>query len=284
MAFAMITPAPRHVVIGDAPRLRVLVWGRDDDPPVVLVHGNGGHAHWWAPLVRYLVPGWRVVAPDLRGHGHSDWAEPPSYRLEDFAGDLTPVLDALAPGRVPLIGHSMGGRVTLWYAARHPERVRGLGILDSRLEPIDAAFAARHRGRVGGTREGRGHPTRDAAIAAFRFVPPEPDVPADVVAFLAEQAVRERGPNDWTYRFDRGVLSLDGDGAGDLSQLLPHVACPTLVGAGATSWVFGEGERERIVAALPSGSLAVFPGGHHFLLVCPELVGPALRRFLDALP
>jgi pimeloyl-ACP methyl ester carboxylesterase len=284
MEFAMIGPPARSITVEAGVRLRALVWGRDDDPAVVLVHGNGGHAHWWAPLVRYLVPGWRVVAPDLRGHGHSAWSESAAYRLDDFAGDLTSVLDALAPGRVPLIGHSMGGRVTLWYAAQHPDRVRGLGILDSRLDPIDAAFAARHRGRVGGTREGRGHPTRDAAIAAFRFVPPEPDVPVDVVAFLAEQAVRERGPGDWTYRFDRGVLSLDGDGAGDLRRLLPGIACPTLVGAGASSWVFDDRQRERIVAALPDGALEVFPGGHHFLLVCPERVGPVLRRFLDALP
>jgi pimeloyl-ACP methyl ester carboxylesterase len=278
----MIEPA--SVTVDTAVRLRALVWGRDDDPTVVLVHGNGGHAHWWTPLVSHLVPGWRVVAPDLRGHGQSAWAEPPAYRLDDFTGDLTGVLDALAPGRVPLIGHSMGGRVTLSYAARHPERVRGLGIFDSRLDPIDAAFAARHRGRVGGTREGRGHPTREAAIAAFRFVPPEPDVTPDIVRFLAEHAVHERGPGDWTYRFDRGVLSLDGDGAGDLRRLLPQIRCPTLVAAGASSWVFGEGQRERIVAALPQGSLEVFPGGHHFLLVCPERVGPALRRFLDALP
>jgi len=114
-------------------------------------------------------------------------------------------------------------------------------------------------------------------------VPPEPNVPADVVTFLAEQAVRERGPDDWTYRFDRGVLSLDGDGAGDLFRLLPRVACPTWVAAGASSWVFDARQRERIVASLASGTLAVFPGGHHFLLVSPDLVGPALRRFLDAL-
>jgi pimeloyl-ACP methyl ester carboxylesterase len=280
----MIAPEARSVVVGTSPCIRVLVWGRETDPAVVLVHGNGGHAHWWAPLIRWLVPGWRVIAPDLRGHGHSDWAEPPSYRLDDFAGDLTVVVDALAGGRVPVIGHSMGGRAALWWTAHHPDRVRGLGILDSRLEPIDEAFAARHRGRVGGTREGRGHPTRDAAIAAFRFVPPERDVPPDVVAMLAEHAVRERGLDDWTYRFDRGVLSLDGDGAGDLRRLLPRIHCPTLVAAGRSSFVLDRAQCERILAALPSGTLLELPGAHHFLLVCPELVGPALRRFLDALP
>ncbi len=275
---------PRSVVVdAGGLALHVLVWGRDDDPTVLLVHGNGGHARWWTPLIPYLVPGWRVLAPDLRGHGESAWAEPPAYRLDDFAGDLTEVLDVLAPRPVPVVGHSMGGRVALWLTAHHPERVRGLGILDSRLDTIDAAFAARHRGRVGGTREGRGHPTRAAALAAFRFIPDEPDVAPEVIAHLAAHAVRERGPGDWTVRFDRGVLSLDGDGAGDLFRLLPGVRCPMWLAAGAASRVIDRAQREQLAEVLPGATFEEFPGGHHFLLVCPERVGPALRRFLDAL-
>ncbi|HEV7733549.1 MAG TPA: hypothetical protein VGR62_15390 [Candidatus Binatia bacterium] len=161
--------------------------------------------------------------------------------------------------------------------------MRGLGILDSRLDTIDAAFAARHRGRVGGTREGRGHPTREAAVAAFRFIPDEPDVAPDVIAHLAAHAIRERGPGDWTVRFDRGVLSLDGDGAGDLLRVLPDVRCPTWLAAGASSVVIDRRQRARLAAVMPGTVLETFPGGHHFLLVCPERVGPALRGFLDAL-
>ena len=98
--------------------------------------------------------------------------------------------------------------------------LRGLALLDSRLGDVDPALAARWRGRVAGAREGRGYPTREAALAAFRFVPDEPEVAPDVVALLARHAIRERAPGDWTFRFDRAVLSLDGDRAGDLSGLL----------------------------------------------------------------
>jgi pimeloyl-ACP methyl ester carboxylesterase len=277
-----VTPASIAVQAG-ALRLRCLVWGRDGDPTAMLVHGNGGHAHWWTPLVPALVPGWRLVVPDLRGHGESDWPEVPAYRLDDFVGDLEAIHYALAPGPVVLVGHSMGGRIALGFAARRTERLRGLALLDSRLGDVDPALAVRWRGRIAGGRDGRGYPTRAAALAAFRFVPDEPGVAPDTRALLAHHAIRERAPGDWTFRFDRAVLSLDGDRAGDLSPLLARVECPVLLAAGERSWVLDAAERRRLTAAQPAVAIEVFPGGHHFLVAHPVEVGAALRRFLDGL-
>jgi pimeloyl-ACP methyl ester carboxylesterase len=273
---------PRRArVRGDGVDLACLVWGDDADPTAVLVHGNGGHARWWDPLLPWLVPGWRLVAPDLRGHGESTWAEPPRYGLADFARDLDAVMRALAPGAVPLIGHSMGGRVALAMAADPTARVSALAVLDSRFDPMDPAFAAKYRGSVAGKRAGRGHPTREDAMAAFRFIPDEPDVAPRIVRHLAAHAVHERGPGDWTFRFDRGVLSAEGDGAGDLRERFPAVRCPVFVGAGADSWVMPARELAQIRGALPQARIEVFPGAHHFLVRTPEHLGPALRAFLD---
>ena len=263
--------------------LRCLVWGSESDPTALLLHGNGGHAHWWDALVPALVPGWRLVAPDLRGHGESDWAEPPRYRLEDFARDLTSVHDALAPGRMVLVGHSMGGRVAAWYGTTHPERVRGLVLLDSRMNRVRRKEAAGWRARVAGMRVGRGYATRDQALAAFRFVPDEVAVSPAIVADLAHHAIVERGPGDWTFRFDRAVLSLEGDGAGDLFPRLGRLSCPVLVMAGAASWIMDAAQRDAMTAAIPDCALRVFPGGHHFLVAQPGPVGLALRVFLDGL-
>jgi pimeloyl-ACP methyl ester carboxylesterase len=277
-----LTPASIAVQAG-ALRLRCLVWGRDDDPTAMLVHGNGGHAHWWDPLVPALVPGWRLLAPDLRGHGESDWAEPPRYRIEDFAADLDAVLAALAPGRVALVGHSMGGRIAAWYAAQRPERTDGLALLDSRMEPIDRRVAAAWRARVAGQRHGRGYPTRAAALAAFRFVPDEPGVPPAVVADLAHHAVVERAPGDWTFRFDRAVLSLEGDGAGNLLEHLRHVRCPAIVLGGTASAVMDQDALRATARALGDAPVHLFPGGHHFLVAHASAVGRVLRGYLDGL-
>lgn len=271
-------------VDADGVGLACRVWDDAGAPTVVLLHGNGAHAGWWEPIVPFFVPGWRVVAVDLRGHGESDWAEPPRYRLIDYVDDVVAVLDALAPGPVPLLGHSMGGRVGVQLAAAAPERVRALALLDTRLDPVDPRLARQWRGSIAGKREGRTYPTREAAVAAFRFVPPEPVVDPTIVRAVAAYAVAEREPGRWTFRFDRGVLTVDGDQAGDLHRHLERLACPVFVGVGEASGVIGPREHDLLQRLVPQAALEVFPGAHHFLLHCPERVGPALRGFLDALP
>ncbi len=270
-------------VPADRLALRCLVWGRPADPTLVLLHGNGAHAHWWDVLVPRLVPGWRVIAPDLRGHGQSDWTEPPRYKLWDFAEDLTAILGALAPGRVVLGGHSMGGRLAAWYAASHAERVRGLALLDTRLGDVDPEMSARWRGSMVGKREGKGYPTREAALAAFRFVPEEPGVSRVVIDDLAHHAVVERAPGEWTFRFDRAVLALDGDGAGDITPMVERLRCPVLALAGDESWVMTPEEREALVRSVPRCRLEVVPGRHHFVLAQPGPVGTEMRAWLDGL-
>jgi pimeloyl-ACP methyl ester carboxylesterase len=233
-------------------------------------------------LAPALLPGWRLIAPDLRGHGESDWSEPPSYRLDDFAADLMGVVDQLAPGPVVFIGHSMGGRVVAACAVRSPERVRRLALLDTRMSGINVRVAQKWRGRMAGKRHGRGYPTRDAALAAFRLVPDEPNVDAGILAQLAGYAVHERGPGDWTFRFDRAVLSLDGDGGGQLYGTLDRIRCPTVIMHGAASWVMDAAEAALLAAAIPDCRVRVFPGAHHFFLAQPQAVAVALRQFLDA--
>lgn len=261
--------------------LHCLVWGEPSGKTALLVHGNGGHAHWWDPLVAHLLPGWQLIAPDLRGHGESDRPAVPSYRVEDFAADLIELLDRLAPRRVALVGHSMGGRVVTWLAAHHADRAGALAVLDSRLTDIGPGMARHWRERVAGRREGRGYATREEALAAFRFVPDEAGVPPEIVADLAHHAVVERGPDDWTFRFDRAVLALDGDGAGDLATILPCIRCPTLVMNGERSAVLSAAEQRTLERLQPRWERRMFPGGHHFLVSHAPAVGPALREFLE---
>jgi len=273
---------PRHREVDAAGlRLHCLEWGDAAAPALLLVHGNGGHAHWWDPLVPFLLPGRRLIAPDLRGHGESAWPAAPAYGIADGAGDLAALLDTLGLDEVAIAAHSMGARLALWLAAQQPRRVRTLALLDTSLIGVDEATAQQWRGNVSGARLGRSYPSYAEARTAFRFVPPERGVAAAIEEDLAFHAIAERAPGEWAFRFDRAVLRLDGDGAGNLLDVAVGISCPLWIGRGTGSFVTPRAEVDAL-AERRRGPLEVheFGGSHHFLLSHPREVGEALHQFL----
>lgn len=98
----------------------------------MLLHARGEQSSDWATVAEALASSRRVYAPDLRGHGASDWAGP--YTIEQLAADLAALLDALGLEQVALGGHSIGGPPAYLYAARHPARVTRL-ILEEPAPP-----------------------------------------------------------------------------------------------------------------------------------------------------
>lgn len=260
--------------------LRYRLSGDPEGPAVLLIHGAGMHGGWWAPIVERLPTGLRLIVPDLRGHGASDWAAPGAYGIEDFADDLAALLEAVAAGPVAVVGHSMGGRVALWLAAHHPAKVAALALLDTRISALHPERIDRWRGVRAGSGTRRAEPTRAAAMARFRITPDEPGVDPELVAALAGDGVVERAPGEWTLRFDRSALGLEGTRMADLSPLLSRIDCPTLVVRGDVSTVAGE----RNAAALADGRahvrVAVVPGGHHFALSHPSETAALLAGVL----
>lgn len=91
-------------------------------PTVVLVHGFTARLEEWM-LQRETLHGRRVLAYDHRGHGRSGWGEPARATLDQLAEDLRTVIDAHAPGKVVLVGHSMGGMTLMAFARRYPELI-----------------------------------------------------------------------------------------------------------------------------------------------------------------
>jgi len=103
-------------------------WGTPSAPPLVLLHALGEDGSDWGNVAPAFARDWRVYAPDLRGHGDSDW--PGEYSAELMLADVHGFLDALALDRVDLIGHSLGGLVAYLLAAEHPERLGHLVLED----------------------------------------------------------------------------------------------------------------------------------------------------------
>src|SRR5213079_983224 len=119
-------------------KLHYLDYGTAGRRPMVCVHGGAAHAHWFDFVAPGFTPDHHVLAPDLRGHGDSAWADPQTYLFETHAEDLHALLEKLDLNDVVLLGHSMGGMISLLHTATHPGRIGRLVIVDSiMLMPMD---------------------------------------------------------------------------------------------------------------------------------------------------
>src|SRR5689334_17676746 len=99
-------------------------WGDPQLPPVLVLHGLGAHACSWDQVAAALADRYRIIVPDLRGHGRTSWAADYTWQL--FLEDTLSVLTTLGLSQVALCGHSLGGRVAYMLASRYPERVTRL--------------------------------------------------------------------------------------------------------------------------------------------------------------
>jgi pimeloyl-ACP methyl ester carboxylesterase len=98
--------------------------------PLLVVHGLSYFSYDWLAVAQALGGEREVVAMDMRGFGDSGWSASRDYAVPTMADDILRVLDHLGWKRAVLIGHSMGGRSTTCVAAKHPERVVGLALID----------------------------------------------------------------------------------------------------------------------------------------------------------
>ena len=225
-------PAPHTSRYVEAPgaRLHYLDYGTAGWPPILCVHGGAAHGHWFD----FFAPGFtarhHVHALDLRGHGDSEWMNPPAYTYQLHASDLAHVIERLELRDLVLVGHSMGGLVSLVYVATHPERVRALVVVDSTLRmPEERAALLREVG----SRPGSRYSTADELASHYRLQPAGSTAPPEIVRYLAERGARQLPDGTWTYKFDRHVYGqrtgLDG------VPYLRHIAVPVLLVKGDRS-------------------------------------------------
>jgi esterase len=259
-------------------QLHSLQWGAPAASGVLLLHGGAAHAHWFDAVATRLGHGRHIVALDQRGHGESAWARPPAYATEDFARDIVDVLDHLEWRSAVLVGHSMGGHNAIACAAWHPARIRGLAIVDSR-PAIPAERLAQMKER--GERPPRRHATPEAAVAAFRLLPPDTTADPALLTHLAHAGVAWRD-GAVTTRFDPACYAarvpVDG------WPLLARITAPTLVIRGERSPILPRPMAKRLVAGLAAARLVEIPNAyHHLVLDQPEAFAAELSRFLDGL-
>ena len=106
--------------------LRYFQYGDPSLPPLILIHGTRDHARSWDQTADALIDRYCVYAPDLRGHGDSDWAVGGDYSIIDYALDVHALGEHIGREPYVVVGHSLGGGVALQYAGAFPEKVSRL--------------------------------------------------------------------------------------------------------------------------------------------------------------
>lgn len=237
--------------------------------PVVLLHGFPLDRRMWQEQHEALA-GCRLFLPDLRGHGASE-ASPPPYSMVSLAEDLRRELDHLGLDRIALGGLSMGGYVALAFAARYPERLAALLLLDThpKADPPEVRRARADQA----ARVRKAGPEAVVDELATRLVGGR-DIDPQVVALAREMILG-------TSR-DGMVGALEGMAARpDSTPGLAAISCPTLIVVGSDDAIVPPAMAREMAAAIPHAELVEIPGaGHLAPLERPALVNAALTRFL----
>ena len=245
-----------------------------EETTLLLVHGFPLDKRMWEPQIERLLYDFRVVTPDLRGHGESE-GTPGPYTMELLADDLKGFLDAMGIPRVALGGFSMGGYVAFAFYRKYPEMVQSLLLLDTRPQ-ADAEEAKAGREDMAQLAEREG-----AGPIAERMLPRM--LTADTVAGRPDVVDRAR-----RMMTQCPPQAIAGDLRGmalraDASDLLPRIAVPTLVLVGEEDAIAPQAESELMATAIPDATLVKVPRtGHLSNLEDPESFNAAIRDFLRA--
>jgi pimeloyl-ACP methyl ester carboxylesterase len=265
----------------------VLEWGTEHAQTIVLVHGFLDLAWGWDEVPAILAQRYHVIAPDLRGHGDSDWVGRGGYyHFFDYLPDLDEVVARLARGPVVMVGHSMGGSVAAYWAGTRPENVRALVLLEG-IGPPEATTSVPERTArwIGAWSEARGKARvmpslADAAARLRKHDPLLDEARARVLAAKGTRAVD--GGVVWKHdplHLTQGPYPYRVDTA---TQFWNRVNAPVLYVEGAQSrFRLADADTERRLAAFPNCKRTVIPNvGHMMMRHDPAAVAAAIESVL----
>ena len=262
--------------------MRLVWWDRPGGPPpVLLLHGIGNYARYWDLVADAFGGRMRLIASDARGHGQSAApGDPAMYASREFVADAIAILDAAGVGGALIVGHSMGGGHAARIAISHPQRARGVVLVDWSPAPL------------------RGGADRARRLSLDR--PPSFADDAAALAYLHEtspgysDAVYEnrlahafvRGPRGLTWRSSPGALAAILAGPSrDAVPELEGIACPVLLVRGTRSNVLSAETARAMAERIADARVLELDAGHNVGLERPlELADAiiALARRIDA--
>jgi len=257
-------------VYGDGVVINLAVWEGDD---ILFIHGLTANCRCWDGIASSLSPRHRVWAMDLRGRGFSD--KPSSgYSIEQHCHDIRALLTQLGLKRIALMGHSLGAYISLAYAAKHPEQVSRLILIDggAKLSPEQAAkvFAGI---KPSLDRLGQVFPTFDAYLENMKKAPfLQPWSPLLDTYFQHEAEISPAGVRS---RIQPAHIQEEASNLNrfDAEPLYPQIQCPVLVLRAPEGMLarddilLPEDVAEKMVRKIPRAKRLDLPGTNHFSIL-----------------
>lgn len=263
---------PQRVRSGDA---EIAYWTLGDGPAVVLLHPFPLHHEFWLPVAETVSARYRLILPDLRGHGESEVGGGPAT-MEKHASDVARVMDDAEIGRAPLIGVSIGGYLLFEFWRKYSGRVAALGLWNTKA-PADNVQA--QAGRLQAAKDVLEYGTEPFFESMIPRVLAQTtrDTRPDLVEG-ALRMMRKMSPQD-VAQVQRGMAERP-----DSVETLQTVNVPTLLITGDEDASTGVKDAELMKQHIPGSQLRVIPkAGHYAAWEQPEQAARLLRQFLDGL-
>ncbi|WP_336970393.1 alpha/beta hydrolase [Sphingobium aromaticiconvertens] len=257
-------------------RLHYLDWGNSAAPLLVLVHGGFDHGRSWDWTARALSKDYHVIVPDLRGHGDSGWCNDGGYAMHHYIYDLAQLIALQGRDPVTIVGHSLGGSISLRYAGLFPEKVaklvaiEGLGMAPAIVQQQQAKSPPERwlnwieERRASASKPHRPYPTIEAAIGRMRerneFLSLEQSL------HLTIHGTNRNEDGSYSWKFDPYLKTAPPHGSLDeqLPEFWSQITCPVLLCLGLDSWASNPMKDGR-AAHFTDARLVEFADAGHWL-------------------
>ena len=229
-------------------RLNYVDWGNVEAPPLILQHGGRDHCRSWDWVANELRHDWHVIAPDLRGHGDSDWSPEGNYAMDAFVYDFAQLVDTLGYDQVTIISHSLGANIATRFTGLYPDKVRKLVNIEglgpspvSESDMIGSDEVARLHKWIDEKRQAAGRtPRRYASLRdAYERMKTENGFLSDHQArHLTVHGATRNEDGTWSWKFDNYLnvwRSADMPFA-EKARLWSAITCPVLLLWGKNSF------------------------------------------------
>jgi esterase len=263
-------------------RIHYFEWSGAGTRPLVLMHGLRDYACYWQDCANRLLDDFHIFAPDMRGHGESEFA-PGGYGVWAFAADLAAFVDTVGIERFDLVGLSLGSRCSMAYARDNSLRIKHLALVD--MGPQMAKVGARGL-KEDMTAKADVSPSTFTLEQAQEFYRKQwPSLDEASIGRLIQNSLTQGDDGMYANRYDRRLADITTKAAIPeipyLWDSLTRIHCPTLVLRGEHSPILDEEISSRMVKSLPNGRSHVFEDtGHSLPRLRPAEFAEVVRGFL----